>query len=110
MSKLNQTEWLNKINTVTQIHHKIPKHCGGKNIDSNLEELTIRNHAKVHFVRAIVYNSWKDRCSGDLILSKHGHPSSYVYGIERLKIFNEIYEKYKCESPLYYYIEEARRA
>ena len=106
---LNQVEWLNKINIVTQIHHIIPKHCGGKNIDSNLEELTIRNHAKAHFVLAIVYNSKKDKSSGDFILSKHKHPSLHVFRMERLKIFNEIFEEYKNKSPLYYYIEEARK-
>jgi hypothetical protein len=29
--------------------------------------------------------------------------------MERLKIFNEIFEEYKNKSPLYYYIEEARK-
>ena len=47
--------------------------------------------------------------SGDLILSKHKHPSLHIYRMERLKIFNEIYEKYKCQNALYYYIEEARK-
>ena len=106
---LNQTEWLNRINTITQIHHINPKHCGGTDDVSNLKELTIRDHAKVHLERYILYGNQLDRCSGDLILSKQNHPSLNVFRMERLKIFNEIYEKYKCESPLYYYIEEARK-
>ena len=106
---INQTEWLNIINIITNIHHIKPKHSGGTNNTNNLEELTIRDHTKAHYELWIRYGSKKDKMSGDLILSKHKHPSLHIYRMERLKIFNEIYEKYKCQNALYYYIEEARK-
>lgn len=49
--KKRQTEKLTHKNDFTvELHHIIPKSCGGKNTDDNLVELTLREHYIAHML------------------------------------------------------------
>ncbi len=41
-------------------HHLKPRHLGGTNDPSNLIEVTIKEHATIHFARWIAYGNWQD--------------------------------------------------
>lgn len=41
-------------------HHIIPKHEGGTNNPSNLIEVTVEEHAIIHYNRWMIYGTWED--------------------------------------------------
>lgn len=41
-------------------HHIIPKHAGGTNDPSNIIEVTVAEHAELHFALYLEYGHWQD--------------------------------------------------
>ena len=46
--------------TVTHVHHIVPKHAGGTDDPSNLIEVTVEEHAELHFARYLQYGELGD--------------------------------------------------
>lgn len=46
--------------TVTHVHHIVPKHAGGTDDPSNLIEVTVEEHAELHFARYLEYGELGD--------------------------------------------------
>lgn len=51
---------MNEENVIIHKHHKIPKHMGGTDDSSNLEELTIEDHAEAHRLLWEQFGKWQD--------------------------------------------------
>lgn len=45
------------------IHHIIPKYLGGTDDPSNLQELTVEEHAEAHRLLYEQYGNWQDYCA-----------------------------------------------
>lgn len=44
-------------------HHKVPKHVGGTDDPSNIEWLTVEEHAEAHRLLYEKYGRWQDKCA-----------------------------------------------
>lgn len=49
-------------------HHKIPRHAGGTDDPSNIEELTIQEHAEAHRQLFLKHGRWQDRAAWHFLL------------------------------------------
>lgn len=44
-------------------HHRVPKHQGGTDDPSNLVEVSVAQHAELHFALYLEHGHWQDWCA-----------------------------------------------
>ncbi len=67
-------------------HHKIPKHMGGSDDPSNIESLTIEEHAERHRILFEMHGCWQDEVAWKALSGQMGNEEAFRLSLKNRKM------------------------